>query len=103
MKAPLQAVALIVLTAAATTAVVLPVATATAQQSTVSSAPTPVAGLPDFSQLVAQVGPGVVSVMAEVGGTASARQRAVQPDIPEIGSESGRERVCSFVEHSGVT
>src|SRR3546814_6446658 len=84
MKAPLQAVALIVLTAAATTAVVLPVATATAQQSTVSSAPTPVAGLPDFSQLVEQVGPGVVSVMAEVGGNASARQRAVQQDIPEI-------------------
>src|SRR3546814_5516904 len=84
MKAPLQAGARIVLTAAATTAVVLPVATATAQQSTVSSAPTPVAGLPDFSQLVEQVGPGVVSVMAEVGGNASARQRAVQQDIPAI-------------------
>src|SRR3546814_17157126 len=64
LKAPLQAVALIVLTAAATTAVVLPVATATAQQSTVFSAPTPVAGLPDFSRLVEQVGPGVVNVMA---------------------------------------
>ena len=65
MKAPLQAAVLIVLTAAATTAVVLPVATATAQQSTVSSAPTPVAGLPDFSQLVEQVGPAVVSVEAD--------------------------------------
>jgi len=85
MKAPLQAVALVVLTAAATTAVVLPVATATAQQSTVSSAPTPVAGLPDFSQLVEQVGPGVVNVMAEIGGDASPRSRAVQQqDIPEI-------------------
>lgn len=85
MKAPLQAVALIVLTAAATTAVVLPVATATAQQSTVSSAPTPVAGLPDFSQLVEQVGPGVVNVMAEIGGDASPRsQAAQQQDIPEI-------------------
>ncbi len=83
MKAPLQTAVLVVLTAAATTAVVLPVATA--QQSTVSSAPTPVAGLPDFSQLVEQVGPGVVNVMAEIGGKTSPRQRqAQQPDIPEI-------------------
>ena len=85
MKAPLQAAVLMTLTAAATTAVVLPVATATAQQSTVSSAPTPVAGLPDFSQLVEQVGPGVVSVSAEIGGGASPRSRAAQQqDIPEI-------------------
>lgn len=85
MKAPLQAAVLIVLTAAATTAVVLPVATATAQQSTLSTAPTPVAGLPDFSQLVEQVGPGVVNVVAEIGGGASARSQAVQQqDIPEI-------------------
>src|SRR3546814_4459991 len=74
MKAPLQAVALIVLTAAATTAVVLPVATATAQQSTVSSAPTPVAGLPDFSRLDEQVGPGVVNVMAQIGGNARSEE-----------------------------
>jgi len=85
MKAPLQAAVLVALTAAATTAVVLPVATATAQQSTVSSAPTPVAGLPDFSQLVEQVGPGVVSVSAEIGGGSSPRSRAAQQqDIPEI-------------------
>jgi serine protease Do len=84
MKAPLQAAVLVVLTAAATTAVVLPIATATAQQSTLSTAPTPVAGLPDFSQLVEQVGPGVVNVMAEIGGKASPRQRQVQQDIPEI-------------------
>src|SRR5690606_383122 len=83
MKAPLQAVVLIALTAAATTAVVLPVATA--QQSTLSTAPTPVAGLPDFSQLVEQVGPGVVNVMAEIGGGASARSHATQQqEIPEI-------------------
>ena len=82
MKAPLQTAVLVVLTAAATTAVVLPVATA--QQSTVSSAPTPVAGLPDFSQLVAQVGPGVVNVMAEMGAKAAPRQVQVQPDIPDI-------------------
>src|SRR3546814_14441865 len=85
MKAPLQAVALIVLTAAATTAVVLPVATATAQQSTVSSAPTPVAGLPDFSRLAEQVGPGVVNVMAPLGGNASPRTRAAQQQaLPDI-------------------
>src|SRR5690606_31123645 len=85
MQAPLQAVALIDLTAASTTAVGLPVAAATAQQSTISSAPTPVAGLPDFSQLVEQVGPGVVNVMAEIGGNASPRpQAAQQQDIPEI-------------------
>src|SRR3546814_828345 len=84
MKAPLQAVALIVLTAAATTAVVLPVATATAQQSTVSSAPTPVAGLPDFSRLVEQGGPWVVNVRGRIGGNAAARTRAAQKqDIPE--------------------
>src|SRR3546814_16318072 len=113
MKAPLQAVALIVLPAAATTAVVLPVATATAQQSTVSSAPTPVAGLPDFSQLVEQVGPGVVDVVAEIGGRASPRTRAAQqqdipeifrrffgpdgfplPGQPEIGRATSRERAC---------
>jgi serine protease Do len=82
MKAPLQAAVLVVLTAAATTAVVLPVATA--QQSTLSTAPTPVAGLPDFSQLVEQVGPGVVNVVAEIGSKASPRQRQAQQDIPEI-------------------
>lgn len=86
MKAPLQAVVLIALTAAATTAVVLPVATA--QQSTLSTAPTPVAGLPDFTQLVEQVGPGVVNVVAEIGSKPTSRNtRAMQvPDdeIPEI-------------------
>src|SRR3546814_18276634 len=85
MKAPLQAVALIVLTAAATTAVVLPVATATAQQSTVPSAPTPVAGLPDFSRPVEQVGPGVVNVMAQNAGNAQPRPRpASHQAIPQI-------------------
>src|SRR5690606_19049449 len=41
--------------------------------------------LPDFSQLAEQVGPGVVNVMAEIGGGASARsQAAQQQEIPEI-------------------
>src|SRR3546814_19131662 len=74
-----------VLTAAGATAVLLPGATATAQQSTGSAAPTPVAGLPDCSQLVEQVGPGVVNVVAEIGGSASPGTRAAQQqDIPEI-------------------
>ena len=56
MKAPLQAAILIALTATATTAVVLPVASA--QQSATASAPAPaLVALPDFTQLVAQVGP----------------------------------------------
>ncbi len=83
MKAPLQAAVLVALTAAATTAVVLPVATA--QQSTQSTAPTPVVGLPDFTQLVEQVGPGVVNVVAEIGGKSQRNPRVAQEqEIPEI-------------------
>jgi serine protease Do len=84
MKAPLQAAILVALTATATTAVVLPVATA--QQSTQSTAPAPmVTGLPDFTQLVEQVGPGVVNVVAEIGGKSARTTRTAQDqDIPEI-------------------
>ncbi|WP_339328409.1 DegQ family serine endoprotease [Luteimonas aquatica] len=90
MRAPLQSALLIALTATATTAVVLPVATA--QQTSPSTAPAPaVVGLPDFTQLVAQVGPGVVNIVAEVGGKPAPRrargQRPQMPneeDIPEI-------------------
>lgn len=86
MKAPLQAAILVVLTAAATTAVVLPVATA--RQSVQSSAPAPtVVGLPDFTQLVEQVGPGVVNVVAEIDPKTPRRAQAQIPDdqdIPEI-------------------
>ncbi|MGH8031347.1 MAG: DegQ family serine endoprotease [Luteimonas sp.] len=86
MKAPLQAAILIIVTAAATTAVVLPVATA--QQSTQSAAPAPVmVGLPDFTQLVEQVGPGVVNVEAQVGGrtpqNAQAQQRPGPGGMPD--------------------
>lgn len=86
MKAPLQAAVLIVLTAASTTAVVLPVATA--QQSAQSTAPPPkVVALPDFTQLVEQVGPGVVNVTAEIDARTPRRAQAQMPDdqdIPEI-------------------
>jgi len=86
MKAPLQAAILVALTATATTAIVLPVATA--QQSTQSTAPAPaVVGLPDFTQLVAQVGPGVVNVVAEIGGgrqpTRRAQRQQPQPQMPD--------------------
>jgi serine protease Do len=74
-----------VVSAAATTAVVLP--TASAQ----SPAPAPqmVVGLPDFTHLVEQVGPGVVNVEATVGGKQGRRQQAQgqlpdDSDIPEI-------------------
>ena len=89
MKAPLQAAILIALTATATTAVVLPVASA--QQSTTASAPAPaLVALPDFTQLVAQVGPGVVNVVADIGGGARTSRSQAQDDdampddMPEI-------------------
>ena len=47
-----------------------------------SSAPQLVTGLPDFTQLVEQVGPGVVNVEAKVGTRASAQ--ADEGNIPEI-------------------
>ncbi|MEO6263526.1 MAG: DegQ family serine endoprotease [Luteimonas sp.] len=56
--------ALIAVTAAATTAIVLPVATAQSP----SPPPQMVVGLPDFTNLVDQVGPGVVNIEAEIGG-----------------------------------
>lgn len=57
-------------------------AAATAQ----SSAPQLVTGLPDFTQLVEQVGPGVVNIEARTGGGQAARTRGGMPEdeIPEI-------------------
>ncbi|WP_334177948.1 DegQ family serine endoprotease [Pseudoxanthomonas sp.] len=48
-----------------------------------SAAPQLVTGLPDFTQLVEQVGPGVVNVEATVGSRRSA-QAGEEADIPEI-------------------
>lgn len=79
-----RALALVAVTAAATTAVVLPAATAQAPQ----PAPQMVVGLPDFTNLVQQVGPGVVNVQAEIGGKAAAARDAQddqgQDQIPEF-------------------
>ena len=49
-------------------------------------APELVAGLPDFTRLVDQVGPAVVSVQAEIGGRAQAAAQARRmPQMPEGG------------------
>jgi len=78
----IRALALVAATAAATTAVVLPVATAQAP----SPAPQMVVGLPDFTNLVDQVGPGVVNVEAEVGSRSQPAdaQMPDEDDIPEF-------------------
>jgi len=77
-----RALALVVATAAATTAVVLPAATAQSP----APAPQMVVGLPDFTNLVQQVGPGVVNVEAQIGSRQmAAREGGGDEDqIPEI-------------------
>ena len=79
MPIRIRALALVAVTAAATTAVVLPVATAQSPQ----PAPQMVVGLPDFTNLVQQVGPGVVNVEAEIGSKAAAA-RGAQDDEDQI-------------------
>jgi serine protease Do len=81
----LRALTLVAVTAAATTAVVLPAATAQAP----APAPQMVVGLPDFTHLVDQVGPGVVNVEAPIGGGADRNAQAStqapdEDDIPEF-------------------
>jgi serine protease Do len=83
-----RTLALVVATAAATTLVVNP-PQVTAQTPAPGPAPQLVAGLPDFTGLVQQVGPGVVNVEATIGGRGSGAQQARQgmPDedqLPEI-------------------
>ncbi len=83
LRKNVQILALVVATAAATTAVVLPVATAQSS----SPAPEMVTGLPDFTRLVEQVGPGVVHVEAQIGARQNRQARARMPDedqLPEI-------------------
>ena len=79
-----RSLALVAITIAATTAVVLPAATAQAP----SPAPQLVVGLPDFTHLVEQVGPGVVNLEAIVGSKSSRQQAQAQmpdeDDLPEI-------------------
>lgn len=102
MKTPVPAFVLILLASAATTAVVLPIATAQPSPDGVAAAPLAgqatavpaqplVSGLPDFTRLVEQVGPAVVKIDTTMGGRTAARG-AQSPDdafpgdeqIPEI-------------------
>ena len=89
MKAPIPVLLLVLATAAATTAVILPSATAepATQESTTAQAAAPapelVTGLPDFTRLVERVGPGVVSIEATITGR-TAQRRAPSQEMPEI-------------------
>ncbi|WP_407352348.1 Do family serine endopeptidase [Luteimonas sp. R10] len=98
MKAPLPAVALVLVTAAATAAAVLPTtepvsaptaaaAAAAAQETAPQAARAPaqplVTGLPDFTRLVEQVGPGVVNVEATIGAPTAQRSQRRGGQMPE--------------------
>ncbi|MGJ4729371.1 Do family serine endopeptidase [Luteimonas sp. SDU101] len=99
MKTPLHAFALILLASAATTAIVLPIATAQpgpdaataaplAGQATAVPAAPLVTGLPDFTRLVEEVGPAVVKIDTTIGSRRASQQQddAMPGDdqIPEI-------------------
>jgi len=56
---------------------------ATAQSTVQAPAPELVAGLPDFTRLVDQVGPAVVSVQAEIGAKTQAAPERDQQDMPD--------------------
>ena len=86
LRTKVGALALVAVVSAATTAVVLPQATA---QSAATSAPAPqlVQGLPDFTNLVARVGPAVVNIEATSDGSSDADSLSGMPgndEIPEI-------------------
>ena len=86
LRAKVGALALVAVVSAATTAVVLPQATA---QSAAAVAPAPqlVQGLPDFTNLVSRVGPAVVNIEATSDGSSDGDSARAMPDgeeIPEI-------------------
>ncbi|WP_149194963.1 Do family serine endopeptidase [Luteimonas suaedae] len=96
MKAPLPAVALVLVTAAATAAAVLPTTEPIAAPATVAAAGQEVApqavrapaqplvtGLPDFTRLVEQVGPAVVNVEATIGAPTAQRSQSRGGQMPE--------------------
>src|SRR5688500_1253721 len=84
MKSSVRILVLIAATAAAATAVVVPYVS-TAQSPAASPAPQLVAGLPDFTRLVEEVGPAVVNIEAQIGGgRRSAQQMPDEEEIPEI-------------------
>ena len=82
LSSRVRALALVAATVVVSTAVMLPAATAQSP----TPAPQMVVGLPDFTNLVDQVGPGVVSVEAQIGGR-NAQAQAQVPDeegMPEF-------------------
>ncbi len=83
MKSSLRILALAAATAAATSAVVVPFASTAQQAVPASPAPQLVAGLPDFTRLVEEVGPAVVNIEAQVASR-SAQQSPGEQEIPEI-------------------
>ena len=89
MKSPAFALVLVALTAAGTTAVVLPAATAQSQDqasSAVSSQPSAplVTGLPDFTRLVDRVAPAVVNIEVVVGPRGNRQAQQLPDDMPEF-------------------
>lgn len=90
MKPSVRILALAAATAAATSAVVVPFATTAQQPAPATPAPQLVAGLPDFTRLVDEVGPAVVNIEAQVGGGTARRspadddQDGGDEQIPEI-------------------
>ena len=85
----LRALVLVAATATATTFLVNPPQVTAQTPPPIAAAPQLVVGLPDFTGLVQQVGPGVVNVEATIGGRATsaktARRGAPDEDqIPEI-------------------
>lgn len=83
MKPSLRILALVLATSAATSAAVVPIVS-DAQAPAATPAPQLVAGLPDFTRLVEEVGPAVVNVEARIGGGRSDAQVMDEDDIPEI-------------------
>ncbi|MGO1893597.1 MAG: Do family serine endopeptidase [Luteimonas sp.] len=92
MKSPVPALLLVLATAAATAAVIVPSVTAepapqeaaTAQTAQTAPSPELVTGLPDFTRLVERVGPGVVSIEATIGARTAQRGGPPQDMLPEF-------------------
>ena len=85
LRTGVGALALVVVSAAATSAVVLPRATAQSNAASTAPAPQLVQGLPDFTTLVAHVGPAVVNIDATTEARPATRTGMPdQAEVPEI-------------------
>jgi serine protease Do len=99
MHPSLRAIALVTTTALATSAVVFSVATAQSP----TPAPQMVVGLPDFTNLVDQVGPAVVSIEASVGGRGQSGQVPDDMEMPEFFRRFGIQHALRVHGHFPVT